>query len=135
MPAGGSVHSLSMDPRLLAVVFLAVMAVALGCFVAAYRARRTTPRHLRFAIAGTAIDVAGTLVVLLTHRVLDWQVPAHDATVALVHRGCAYAVTALLAVQVVGGVRRWPIHKRLGLPFVLLYAVTYALAVAAYAPR
>jgi len=124
-----------MDPRILAVVFLAVMASALGCFVQAYRVRRTTPRHLRFAIAGTVIDVAGTLGVLLTHRVLGWQVPNHDPTVALVHRGCAYAVTVLLAVQVVGGVRRWTLHKRLGLPFVLLYAVTYALAVVAYAPR
>lgn len=124
-----------MNPTLLAVVFLVVMAAALGCFVAAYRLRRDTPRHLRFAVAGTLVDVTGTLAVLLTHRVLGWSVPAHDATVALVHRGCAYVVTALLVVQAVGGARRWRVHKRLGLPFVVLYAATYALAVAAYAPR
>ncbi|MFO0934475.1 MAG: hypothetical protein U1E39_17445 [Planctomycetota bacterium] len=124
-----------MDPTLLAVVFLAVMAVALGCFVLAWRHRRATPRHVRFAVAGTLVDLTGTVVVLLTHRVLGWHVPAHDATVALVHRTCAYAVTALLLVQAVGGARRWPIHKRLGLPFLVLYAVTYALAVVAYAPR
>ena len=124
-----------MDPTLLAVAFLAVMAVALGCFGLAWRHRRDTPRHLRFAVAGALVDVAGTLVVLVTHRGLGWQVPAHDATVALVHRACAYAVTALLVVQAVGGARRWPVHKRLGLPFLVLYAVTYALAVVAYAPR
>jgi cell division protein FtsW (lipid II flippase) len=124
-----------MHPTLLAVVFLVVMAGALACFVTAYRVRRDTPRHLRFALAGTAIDVTGTVAVLLTHRVLGWHVPAHDATVALVHRGCAYLVTVLLVVQAVGGARRWPVHKRLGRPFVVLYALTYALAVAAYAPR
>jgi hypothetical protein len=124
-----------MDPTLLAVVFLGVMAVALGCFALAWRRRRDTPRHVRMAVAGAIVDLTGTLAVLLTHRGLGWVVPAHDATVALVHRGCAYAVTALLVVQAVGGARRWPIHKRLGLPFLLLYAVTYALAVVAYAPR
>lgn len=124
-----------MPPNVLSVTFLAVMAGAVGCFLAAYRLRRTTPRHVRFAVAGTVVDLVGTLCVLVTHRVLGWTVPAHDATVASVHRGCAYAATALLLVQAVGGARRWPIHRVLGLPFVVLYVVTYALAVVAYAPR
>lgn len=124
-----------MHPTLLAVVFLAVMAVALGCFALAWRHRRTSARHVRFAVAGTVVDLAGTVVVLLTHRVLGWQVPAHDAGVALVHRTCAYAVTALLLFQAVGGARHWRVHRALGLPFLALYAVTYALAVVAYAPR
>ena len=124
-----------MPPPILAVVFLGVMAAALLCFALAWRRRADRRAHVRFAVAGAAIDVAGTLAVLLTHRVLGWVVPAHDATVSSVHRAFAYVVTALLLVQAWAGVRRLPLHRHLGLPFLVLYAVTYALAVVAYAPR
>lgn len=124
-----------MPPNVLSVTFLAVMAVAVGCFVRAFVLRKVTPRHVRWAVAGAVVDLVGTVCVLVTHRGLGWTVPAHDPTVAAVHRACAYAATALLVVQAVGGARRWPLHRRLGAPFLALYVVTYALAVVAYAPR
>ena len=110
------------------------MAAALACFVGAYGLRREVGGHRRAAIAGALIDVVGTLAVVASVRWLDWSVPTSSPTVALVHRGFAYVSTAVLAVQVVTGATRHPIHRRLGLPFLWLYATTYALAVWAYAP-
>lgn len=128
-----------MDPALLSVVlavaFLAVMGGALVCFARAFRLRQDRSRHVRWAIAGAVVDLAGTAVVLVTHRVLQWEVHAYDAGVAAVHRGFAYVVTALLLVQIVGGARRWRVHRHLGAPFLWLYVVTYLLAVVAYVPR
>lgn len=123
-----------MNPAVLASVFLVVMAAALGCFARAYATRRARGLHERYAIAGTLIDVTGTLAVLVTARGLGWHVPAAFPTVALVHRGFAYLSSAMLVVQVVTGARRHPLHRRLGRPFVVVYAVTYGLAVWAYAP-
>jgi len=61
-------------------------------------------------------------------------VPPAFPTVALVHRGFAYLSSAMLAVQVVTGARRHPLHNRLGPVFLVVYAITYGLAVWAYAP-
>lgn len=123
-----------MSPAVLSVAFLVVMAAALSCFARAYGVRRTTARHRRFAIAGAAIDVAGTLVVIVTARGLGWHVPPAFPVVATVHRACAYVTSAGLVAQVVTGAMRHPLHRRLGFPFLCAYAVTYALAVWAYAP-
>ena len=123
-----------MDPPLLAVVFLVVMAAATGCFWAAFARRRTTPRHVRLAITGAAIDVVGTVCVVVTARVLGWHVPEQFPAVARVHRVCAYVVSAWLVVQVASGVLRLPLHRASGRPFLALYTATYALAVWAYAP-
>jgi heme A synthase len=123
------------SPTVLAVVFLVVMAAAVVCFLRAYALRKHTPRHVRWAVAGVAIDLFGTVAVLVSHRGFDWTAPPYDATVATVHRLCAYVATALMLVQAVTGARRARIHRLLGLPFVILYVVTYALAVVAYAPR
>ncbi len=123
-----------MSGTVLAVVFLVVMATALACFARAYATRRALGLHKRFAIAGTLIDLTGTVVVVVTGRMLGWTVPAAFPTVALVHRGFAYLSTAMLAVQVVTGARRHPLHNRLGPVFLGVYALTYGLAVWAYAP-
>ncbi len=123
-----------MNPVALSIVFLVVMAAALGCFVKAYGLRRSTTSHRKVAILGASIDLVGTLAVVVSARWLGWVVPAAFPTVALVHRVCAYASTLMLAVQVTTGATRHPIHRRLGFPFLCLYAVTYGLAVWAYAP-
>jgi hypothetical protein len=119
----------------LALVFLFVMGAALGCFWAAFLRRKTVRVHKRFGIAGAAIDILGTVAVIVTARVLDWHVPPHDETVARVHRAIAYVATALVLLVAATGIRRDPIHTRLWPVFLPVYTVTYALAVWAYAPR
>jgi heme A synthase len=123
-----------MPPDALALVFLAVMGTALCCFARAFSLRKTTPRHIRWAVAGLVLDVLGTVAVVVTTRGLGWHVPHRSEDVALVHRGFAYVASALLVVQAVTGARRHPVHHRLGPVFLVVYAITYALAVAAYAP-
>jgi hypothetical protein len=122
------------DPQILSAVFLVVMAAATACFWGAFARRATTARHVRWAIAGAAIDVVGTVAVVVTARWLGWHVPEQFPTVARVHRVCAYVVSAWLVVQVASGALRLPLHKASGRPFLGLYTVTYALAVWAYAP-
>ena len=122
------------NPVALSIVFLVVMAGALVCFVKAYGLRRDTGSHRKVAIIGASIDLFGTLAVVVTSRWLGWHVPAAFPQVAIVHRGFAYVSTATLALQVVTGATRHPIHRRLGFPFLCLYATTYTLAVWAYAP-
>jgi len=124
-----------MPPTFLALVFLAVMGVAVVVFVRAYLVRKDRPRHVRLAIVGTAIDVFGTVAVVLTSRVLDWDVPAELPDVARVHRVFAYVVSAFLVFQAVSGSLHLKLHRKTGLPFLVTYLVTYALAVVAYAPR
>ncbi len=124
-----------MPPTILALVFLAVMGVAVVVFVRAYLVRKDRPRHVRLAILGTCIDLLGTIAVVLTSRVLDWTVPAAMPDVARVHRVFAYVVSAFLVFQAVSGAMRLKAHRKAGLPFLLVYVTTYALAVAAYAPR
>jgi hypothetical protein len=123
------------DPRILAIAFLLVMGTALACFARAFSLRRDRPRHIRWAVVAIALDVVGTLVVVVTSRVLGWHVPARSEYVALVHRGFAYVATAMLVAQAVTGASRsMRAHRALGPAFLGVYAITYALAVAAYAP-
>jgi hypothetical protein len=122
------------NPAVLSSVFLIVMAGALACFVRAYALRRHEGPHRTAAMLGAAIDVFGTVAVIVTVRGLGWHVPTGFPGVALVHRAFAYLSTATLAIQVATGAARHPIHRRLGLPFLGIYTVTYALAVWAYAP-
>ena len=65
-----------MPPRVLFPIYLAVMGAAALCFTRAFGARKTTPRHVRWALTGLGLDLFGTLAVLLAHRLLHWQVPA-----------------------------------------------------------
>jgi hypothetical protein len=123
------------DPVVLAVSFLVVMAAAVACFWRAAWLRFRDPRgHVRWAVAGAAIDVAGTACVIVTSRVLGWHVPAASETVAAVHRGFAYVATAMLLFQAASGIGRWRVHGASGAVFLAVYTVTYALAVVAYAP-
>jgi hypothetical protein len=102
--------------------------------VAAYRARHDTPRHVRLALAGTGLDLGGTVVVLVLHRGLGWAMPPFDADVVLWHRRLAYVTTGLLLVVAVAGWRRWRLHPWVGRVFLPLYLVTLALAVVGYWP-
>ena len=124
-----------MSPALLSTAFLVVMAGALGCFAKAYGSRTVEARHRRFAITGAVIDVVGTLCVVVTSRMLGWHIPPAFPLVAKIHRGFAYVSSAFLAFQVVTGATRRPIHRKAGFPFLCVYAVTYGLALWAYAPR
>jgi hypothetical protein len=128
-----------MDPRLLAATFLVVMAAAAGCFVAAFLRRRERRVHIRLALTGAAIDVLGTLAVIVTARVLEWHVPPRFPVVATVHRAFAYAATTLLLAQAGTGFARsrgiqplTRLHGPLAGVFLPVYLATYALAVAAY---
>ena len=123
-----------MSPTLLAWIFLAVMGGALACFARAFATRKDTPVHKRWGITGTAVDLVGTVAVLVTSRVLDWHVPANDETVALVHRTIAYVATALVFLVAGTGMARARIHTRLWVVFLPVYTVTYLLAIWAYAP-
>jgi hypothetical protein len=122
-------------PDVLSLVFLVVMGTALGCFWAAFLRRKTVRVHKRFGIAGAAIDLLGTVAVIVTARGFGWHVPPYDETVATVHRTIAYLATALVLLVAATGIRRDPIHTKLWPLFLPVYTVTYALAVWAYAPR
>jgi hypothetical protein len=123
------------SPLFLSVVFLAVMGAALCLFWAAFLRRKTLRVHKRLGIAGTAVDLLGTLAVVLAVRVLGWDVPPYHPRVAVVHRAFAYVATALVLLVAVTGARRDPIHTRLWPVFLPVYTATYLLAVWAYAPR
>ena len=123
-----------MDPRILPGTFLLVMGAALACFVKAYRVRLDRRRHVRWAATGAAIDVAGTITVLVVSKGLAIHVPVRDAGAASVHRVLAYAATVLLATQVATGIARVRVHPTLGRVFLAVYAAAYVLAAVAYAP-
>jgi Kef-type K+ transport system membrane component KefB len=134
-PAGGEPTIPPVPPTVLSVVFLVVMAVALGCFWAAFRYRKTLRTHKRLGIAGVVVDLAGTVAVVVATRGLGWHVPAHDANVATAHRALAYVATALVLLVGATGAARHPIHVRLWPVFLPVYTATYVLAFWAYAPR
>jgi hypothetical protein len=128
-----------MDPRLLVATFLVVMAAAAGCFVAAFVRRRERRAHMRLALTGAAIDVVGTIAVIVTARGFELHVPARFEGVALVHRGFAYVATCLLALQAATGfarsraIRPWAAwHGPAAAAFLPVYLATYVLALAAY---
>ena len=121
-----------MSPRVLSVVFLAVMGAAVAFFWAAAANRRHPRLHVRLALIGAAIDIVGTLAVFVTGRWLGWEIPPADAGLALVHRGFAYAATALLVVQATTGFLRLRAHPALGVLFLLVVTATYGLAIFAY---
>ena len=123
-----------MAAGLLYPLYLLVMGSAALCFLAAYRARARTPRHMRLALTGLALDVTGTLVVLIVHRVLGVPMHVEHALVVVWHRRCAYASTGLLLLVALGGWRRWRIHPLLGRIFLPLYLVTLAVAIVGYFP-
>ncbi len=123
-----------MPSTLLYPVYLLVMGGALTCFVLAYRRRHDTPRHVRLALMGLALDLGGTLVVLLVHRGLEWPMHVALPTVTLWHRRLAYVSSGLLLLVAFAGWRRLPLHPALGRALVPLYALTLLLAVLGYWP-
>jgi hypothetical protein len=110
------------------------MGAAAVCFTMAFRVRKHTPRHMRWALTGLALDLAGTAVVLVVHRVLGWPMEEAHRGVVLVHRGVAVVVTGLLLTVAFAGWRRWRIHPRLGTVLLPLYWLTLALAIVGYWP-
>jgi hypothetical protein len=118
----------------LAAVFLTVMGTALVCFWAAFFTRKRTPVHKKWGIAGTCVDLLGTVAVFLCARVLDWKVPPRDPGIAAVHRAVAWAATALVLLVAATGMARARIHTKLWAVFLPVYNATYLLAVLGYAP-
>jgi hypothetical protein len=121
-------------PAVLYPLYLVVMGLAAGCFIAAYRARYDTRRHMRLALTGFGLDMAGTVVVLVVHRGLGWAMPHFDSGVVQWHRRFAYVTTGLLLCVAIAGWRRWRVHPLLGRVFLPLYLVTLALAIVGYWP-
>lgn len=115
-------------------VYLLVMGAAASCFTRAFLLRRDTPRHVRWALTGFALDLTGTLVVLLVHKVLGWPMRVAHGDVVALHRALAVVVTGILLFTVLAGWRRWRVHPRLGTLFLPLYWVTLVLAVVGYWP-
>ena len=123
-----------MPPLVLYPLYLGVMGAAALCFVMAYRRRHVTPRHMRWALTGLALDLAGTLVVLVFYRLLGWTIPAAFPLVVFWHRRLAYVSTGLLLLVALSGWRRWRLHPRLAVVFLPLYLVTLSLAIVGYWP-
>lgn len=123
-----------MPSEVLFPVYLLVMGSAALCFTRAFAVRLDTPRHMRWALTGFALDLTGTIVVLVVHKVLGWPMRVAHAEVVVVHRALALCVTGLLLFTALAGWRRWPVHPRLGTLFLPLYWVTLALAVVGYWP-
>jgi hypothetical protein len=123
-----------MPSEVLFPVYLLVMGAAATCFTRAYLVRRDTPRHMRWALTGFGLDLTGTVVVLVLHKVLGWPMRVAQPDVVWVHRTLALLVTALLLYTALAGWRRWRVHPRLGRVFLPLYWVTLALAVVGYWP-
>lgn len=121
-------------PAVLYPVYMLVMGGALACFVLAYRARKDTRRHMRLALTGLALDLTGTLVVLLVHRVLAWPWDYHDEVVVQWHRRAAYVSSGLLLLTAFAGWRRLPWHPWLGRLLLPTYTLTLALAIYGYWP-
>jgi len=122
------------DARAIPAAFLVVMGGALVCFVQAFRVRFDRRRHVRWAASGAAIDLAGTVAVLVVTRVAHVHVPVRDAEAASIHRVLAYVATALLAIQIATGVARARVHPWLGPLFLGVFTATYVVAAAAYGP-
>ena len=121
-----------MPPTVLAPLFLAVMGAAVVCFWVAAAKKRDARLHVRFALIGAGLDIAGTLTVLVTGRFLGWTIPPAFPAVAAVHRVFAYVATALLLAQATTGFLHARVHPALGAVFLLVVTVTYGLAIWAY---
>jgi Kef-type K+ transport system membrane component KefB len=123
-----------MPPRALALLFLAVMGAAVACFLRAFLLRRTPARHVRWAIAGVAIDLLGTVAVVVTSRALEWRVEPAFPTVAAAHRALAYVATGMVLLQAWSGAVRHRLHPWTGRAFLPVYGTTWLLALWAYGP-
>ena len=108
------------------------MGAAVLCFWIAAAKKREPRLHVRFALIGAGLDIAGTLTVFVTGRFLGWVVPPVFPAVAAVHRVFAYVATALLLVQGATGFLRVRAHPMLGALFLFVVTATYVLAVWAY---
>lgn len=123
-----------MPPQVLYPVYLLVMGAAAACFLRAYRLRHDTPRHVRAALTGVALDLAGTLVVIVLHRGLGWSMPAASPALVFWHRRAAYVSSGLMLLVAFLGWRRHRVHPVLAVPFVPLYLLTLVLAILGYWP-
>lgn len=123
-----------MPSAVLYFVYLAVMAAGLVCFLQAFRHRRVTPVHKRWAVTGTALSLGGIAVVLLGAELLGWRVDQRLPWLVTIHRRIALASTALLILTAVTGALRIGIHRRLYLVFLPLYVVALATAIVGYRP-
>ncbi len=123
-----------MIPTILYYGYGAVMTFALVCFVQAFRVRKNTPRHKRWAITGVAVAFGGIVVVVLITYLFGYRPSERFPVVVLWHRRMALAATFVMVLTAVSGARRWRIHHRLYLLLFPLYVATIVSAAIGYAP-
>ncbi len=111
-----------------------VMTGALACFVQAFRVRRNTPRHKRWAVSGVAMAFGGIVVVVLVTYLFGYRPTERFPEVVLWHRRMALAATVVMILTAVSGARRWRIHKRLYVLLFPLYTATIISAAIGYGP-
>ncbi len=112
----------------------AVMLAALGCFVQAFRVRRSDqPRHQRLGKTGALLVIVGLIAVEVLARGLGWHFPVRSALMLHIHIGVASAALAVLIALVVTGMRGpKALHVRLYLFFFPLYLATVVLSFFAF---
>ena len=123
-----------MGSAILFWVYVAVMALAAGLFVAAWFARFDTPRHKRLGATGVVLALTGIVVVLAATYALGWRVEQRWPDVVTWHRRVAYLSTALLVATAVSGARRWRLHPLIARVSLPVYLATLALALLGYRP-
>lgn len=111
-----------------------VMFTALGCFLEAFRVRRSdNRRHQRVAKFGALLVFAGLLAVEVLARGLGWEFPVRSATTLRVHIWVASVALLLLVLLVWTGMRGpKSLHVRLWVFFFPLYVATVVLSLFAF---
>jgi hypothetical protein len=127
------------DPRLVSYAFLAWMGAALAALARAFALRRERARHVRWAVAGSALAFSGTLLAAAAGRLLGWKAEPVREGVAAFHLVLAKVSVGLLLVQAATGVvqartlrRPSRLHRVLGPLVLLAFAASFATAIFAY---
>jgi hypothetical protein len=114
--------------------YLAVMAVALACFLQAFRRRLETPVHKRWGILGTCLSLGAIALVIAGGRLFGWEVEVRLPWVVAVHRKIALGSTALLILTAVTGALRHRLHRRLYVVFLPVFIAALLTAMIGYRP-
>lgn len=107
-----------------------IMTVALGCFFAAFRVRKTDrARHMLLGKTGAYLVFAGLLALEFVVRVLGWHLPRRSEFLFHCHLVTASLSFALLLALLVTGVqRRRALHVYLYIPFLPLFTAAVVLS-------
>lgn len=116
-----------------------VFTAATLCYVLGFANRhRNNPLHQRLMIAGFLLTLAIAVVLVVGVQVFDagygpagWLVRVtggeqNARIVLIIHRLVATVALLFLIAQIVTGLRRMPLHRRLFRPVIVLWLITYA---------